>query len=405
MYLKNKGVVDTHAQSITDINNNDVNLIEIESIKKDSGFPSDTVNKSAFLIIYDKDKDDYYFYILIDEIGREYYLRTNIAYDIKNARFLLTGEQVLDRWWSSIAMEGDPTHSYFDIRNMIVKTSPAYNADEINKMIDGLEEASEESRYFKRTGTNNVVDNIHQAHQFPKINTIDPVIRFTVQGRHTNTDYRIWYHNWQGGWEDALVMAAWGNVSITEMRFGMRSDYDSEDIDIQHNVPSMVVRHRENGNIHDKEVLMNFHMQWKHFANAGPGQMVRIPDEAVDAMVIPRFISCLDLDAYWPLPVGRSKSERWHPNGYGGVVNINVPIGYNPFIGRYFDFDLPCFLIPAGLDYGLHGSSYSLIARSNREITFNVGNRSHVAHFGRFRNGAINNNAPHPYYHYEVWWR
>lgn len=400
MELKNKGLVDSHDHSITNIDNTDVNLIEIDKIKADSGFPSDTVGKSAFLIIYDKDTSNKYFYILIDEICREYYLRSEIEFDIANSKFILVGNQILDKKWSSIAIEGDATHSYFDITNIITNIAPKYNPDEINKLVDGLAHKDEHVHFFKRDGVNNFVNNIHQYHQFPRINMVDTVIRMTVNGRNSNTDYRIWYHNWQNGWEDAMVLSAWRNTWMTEMRFGNYTDWDSEDLEFQHSIDRIIVRHRENGGIRDKEVLMNFDLVWKHLSNPLANNTVGVPNEAVDVMVVPRFISCLDITNMRPAGSARSRL-----GGNEKAKNTNVPLGYNPFLGNIFEFDLPAFFIPAGLDYGLHGTSYSLISRSNRQLFFGPGNLSHVASIGRNRDGTINPNIRYPHGHYEVWWR
>ena len=405
MELKNKGLVDSHNQHITDIDNTDVNLIEIESIKTNSGFPQDTIGKCAFLIIYNKDTSNKYFYILIDEIGREYYLRSEVEFDISNSKFILVGNQVLDRWWNSTAMEGDTTHSYSDVTNIITTIAPRYNPDEVNRLVDALAHKDEHVHFFKRDGANNYVSNIHHYHHFPRVNVVDTVIRMTVHGRNSNTDYRIWYHNWQGGWEDALVMSAWRNSWMTEMRFGNYTDWDSEDLEFQHGTNRIVVRHRENGGIRDKEVLMNFDLQWKHLGNMGANGTVNIPGEAIDVMVVPRFISALDVSGLRPIPIGPGggKAGRTHPTG--GVYNSNVPLGYNPFIGSIFEFDLPNFFVPAGLDYGLHGTSYSLISRSNRQLFFGPGNLSSVATIGRHRDGSLNPNIRYPHGHYEVWWR
>ena len=133
----------------------------------------------------------------------------------------------------------------------------------------------------------------------------------------------------------------------------------------------------------------------------GTGGTVNIPSQAVDIMIVPRFVSCLDTSSLPPISgrVGMSYKR-------GGSVHTNeVPLGFNPFIGSYFDFELPCFFIPAGVDYGIHGTSYSLISRSNRQLRLAPGNLSHDAQFGRFRDGSINYGAVHPYHHYEVWWR
>ena len=401
MYYKNKGVIGTIDQDIN-IDNESVNLIELESIKKDTGFPSDTVGKSAVLIIYDMDKENKYLYILIDEIGREYYLRHEVSFDVKHSKFILASNQVLDRWWQSIAMEDDPDTSYEDITTVITNIAPRYNPDEVNRLVDELADRSVEQRYFKREGANNTVPTIHHFHQFPRVNCVDPVIRMTVSGgRNSNTDYRIWYHNWQGGWEDAIVMAAWRNSWMTEMRFGTYSDWDAEDVEIHHSIDRIVVRHRENGHTRNRDVLMNYDLLWKHLGNPGSGGSIGIPQNAVDIMIVPRFISCLDISS---LPVLGDKTSIAKKHAQG-AISKEVPLGYNPFIGYVFDFDLPCFYIPAGVDYGLHGTSYTLTSRANRQLTFGPGSLSHDATFGRFRDGRFNYGIRYPWHHYEVWWR
>ena len=298
-------------------------------------------------------------------------------------------------------MEDDPDTSYSDITTVINNTAPRYNPDEVNRMIDAKAHRDEHVHYFKRHGANNTVPNIHHYHQFPLISMVDQVIRMTVYGgRNSNTDYRIWYHNWQGGWEDAIVMAAWRNGWTTEMRFGSCSDWDAEEVEIQHGHPRLLVRHRENGGIRDREVLMNTDMLWKNLGSMGAGGTVNIPHEATDVMIVPRFVSCLDISS---LPIDSTKSFA-HKGG-GKVANREVPLGYNPFIGSVFDFALPCFFVPQGVDYGIHGTSYSLTSRSNRQLTFGPGNLSHVASVGRHRDGSYNYAIRYPHGHYEIWWR
>jgi len=378
MDYKNKGMVNIHDQEITEIDNGNVNLIELPVIKDESGFPSDTVGKSAVLIVYDKDKFNKYLYILIDETGREYYLKHEARFDVKQSKFILLGNQVLDKWWQSIAMEDDPNTSYQDITTVINKTAPRYNPDEVNRLVDQLAHRNEEVHFFKRWGANNFVGNIHQFHQFPRINSVGTYIRMTVNGRNNNTDYRIWYHNWQGGWESAIVMAAWRNAWATQMRFGNYSDWEAEDVEIQHSSDRIFVRHRENGGLRDREVMMHFDMLWKHLGNMGSGGTVSIPSQAIDVMIVPRFVSMLDLN-----------SSHMYPAWGSGR---RVPLRFNPFIGKYFSFGLPCYFVPAGVDYGIHGTSYSLTSRSNRQLTFGPGNIS----------WDLPEASTH---HYEVWWR
>lgn len=408
MYLKNKGVVDTHNQSITKINNNDVNLIEIELIKKNSGFPSDSINKSAFLIIYDKDNENKYLYTLIDETGREYYLRTEVEFDISTSSFILSGNIELDKKWGSIALQDDPNTSYQDITTIITNIAPRYNPDEVNRLVDALAHRDEHVHFFKRTGVDNHVPNIHLAHQFPRINMIDMVIRLTVTGRNSNTDYRIWYHNWQNGWEDAICMSAWRNSWLTEVRIGNYSDWDAEDMEVQHGNDRILVRHRENGGFRDREVLMNFDLMYKHLGNMGAGGTVTLPGGAIDVIVNPKFISRLNTSPLPPIPTVSSPSGVPSVNNRfpaGAVANKNVPLGYNPFIGHIFDFELPMFFAPMGHDYGIHGTSYSLTSRSNKQLTFTVGSLSSIPSIGTHRDGTPNPAIVYPYSHYEVWWR
>ena len=96
MYYKNKGLIDVDDQNIK-INNDDVNLIEIDTIKENSGFPYETIGKSAVLTIYDKDDENKHLYILVDDTSREYYLRHEVSFNIKECKFVLTGNQVLDK--------------------------------------------------------------------------------------------------------------------------------------------------------------------------------------------------------------------------------------------------------------------------------------------------------------------
>lgn len=391
MYYKNKGLIDVDDQNIK-INNDDVNLIEIDTIKENSGFPYETIGKSAVLTIYDKDDENKHLYILVDDTSREYYLRHEVSFNIKECKFILASNQVLDKWWQSIALEDDPDTSYSDITTIITNIAPRYNPDEVNRLVDALAHKDEHVHYFKRHGANNVVPNIHQYHQFPRINMADSVIRMTVSGgRNSNTDYRIWYHNWQGGWEDAIVMAAYRNGWTTEMRFGNYSDWDAEDVEFQHGRDRIFVRHRENGGIRDREVLMNTDMLWKYLGGMGTGGTVGIPGQAVDVMIVPRFISRLDINSL--RPVGDTRHS----------LSTNAK---TVFIGRFFDFDLPCFYVPAGLDYGLHGTSYSLTSRSNRQLTFGTGNLSHDPGNGvMYWNSEIDTSRSYPWHHYEVWWR
>ena len=136
---------------------------------------------------------------------------------------------------------------------------------------------------------------------------------------------------------------------------------------------------------------MNTDMLWKYLGGMGTGGTVGIPGQAVDVMVVPRFISRLDINSL--RPVGDTRHS----------LSTNAK---TVFIGRFFDFDLPCFYVPAGLDYGLHGTSYSLISRSNRQLTFGTGNLSHDPGNGvMYWNSEIDTSRSYPWHHYEVWWR
>ena len=411
MYYKNKGLIDISDQNI-EINNGDVNLIEIDNIKPNSGFPSDTIGKSALLIIYEKDSDNKHLYILIDDTSREYYLRHEVEFSVKEYKFILAANQVLDRWWQSIAMEDDPDTSYSDITTIINNIAPIYNPDEVNSMIDAKASRDEYEHYFKRDGVNNTVPDIHLYHQFPSINMVDKVIHMTVNGgKSSNTDYCIWYHNLQGEkWENSVVMSAWRNGSgwVTSMRFGNRYDFNAEEVEIQHNYPRLIVRYRENGNIRERDILMNTDMLWKKLGDVPAGGTVNTPQEATDVMIVPRFVSCLVTTNYPPMVVfGRAAPVAQRNQNPNHVVrNQEVPLGFNTFIGPVFDFGLPCFFVPQGVDYGIHGTSYTLTSRSSRQLTFGPGLLSHVASYGRNRGDAsINYNVVYRSKHYEVWWR